>query len=122
MSPVVGTKPLKGSETFGSPAQGLLDPIAPNGARIAPAGEIQTDALGFKGSDCEHATPFSGGSAGCGRAEDQEARIQSTQYQNQSAEDWRAKSAGAQVRNTWASVAHSSSSCGKSLTIGDKST
>ena len=55
---------------------------------IGTTGEIQIDAVGFKGPDCEKATKFLEEALGGGREENQEARISPAQHQGQSAEGW----------------------------------
>jgi hypothetical protein len=56
---------------------------------IGTTGEIQIDAVGFKGPDCEKATAFLEEALGRGGEEGEKARVSSTQYQGQSAEGWR---------------------------------
>ena len=56
---------------------------------IGSGGEIQIDAVGFKGPDCERANPIPGKSIGGGESENQEARISPIIPENQSTEDWR---------------------------------
>ena len=50
---------------------------------IAPTGEIQIDAVGFKGPDCEKATKFLEEALGNGPAEGKETRVAPAATQNQ---------------------------------------